>query len=54
MQAGMLFHSISGGDPGIDVEQVVATLHEPLAEAHFLRAWTRVVERHPVLRSRFR
>ena len=53
MQAGMLFHAVSGVDRGIDVEQVVATLREPLEEAHFVRAWQRVVERHPVLRSRF-
>ncbi len=54
MQAGMLFHGVSGGAPGVDVMQVIATLHEPLDEAHFLRAWQRVVERHPILRSRFR
>src|SRR6266513_243309 len=53
MQAGMLFHAVSGEDRGIDLEQVVATLREPLEEAHFVRAWQRVVERHPVLRSRF-
>ncbi|MGH8772736.1 MAG: condensation domain-containing protein, partial [Burkholderiales bacterium] len=54
MQAGMLFHAVSGGDSGVDIEQVVAMLHEPLDEAHFLRAWQRVAERHPILRSRFR
>jgi condensation domain-containing protein len=41
-------------DPGVYSEQVIATLREPLDERHFLRAWQRVVERHPVLRSRFR
>ena len=54
MQAGMLFHAVSGGDPGIDIEQVVATLHEPLDEVWFLRAWQCVVDRHPVLHSCFR
>jgi amino acid adenylation domain-containing protein/non-ribosomal peptide synthase protein (TIGR01720 family) len=54
LQAGMLFHAVSGGDPGVDIMQVVATLREPFNEAHFLRAWRRVVERHPILRSRFR
>jgi amino acid adenylation domain-containing protein len=54
MQAGMLFHAVSGGDPGVDIEQVVATLHEPLDEANFLRAWQRVAERHAILRTRFR
>src|SRR6267378_3630300 len=54
MQAGMLFDAVSGVDRGVDVEQMVATLHEPLEEAPFLRAWQRVVERHAVLRSRYR
>ncbi|TMH84907.1 MAG: amino acid adenylation domain-containing protein [Betaproteobacteria bacterium] len=54
MQAGMLFHGLSGGAAGAYIEQVVATLHEPLDEAQFIRAWQRVAERHPVLRSRFR
>src|SRR5437870_13246764 len=54
MQAGMLFDAVSGVDRGVDLEQVVATLHEPLEEAPFLRAWQRVVERHAVLRSRYR
>ncbi len=54
IQAGMLFHAVSGVDRGVDLEQVVATLHEPLEEAPFLRAWQRVVERHAVLRSRYR
>ncbi len=53
-QAGMLFHSLSGGDANAYVEQVVARLHEPLEEAQFLRAWQRLAERHAALRSRFR
>jgi amino acid adenylation domain-containing protein len=54
MQTGMFFHAVSGGDSGVDIEQVVATLHEPLDEARFLRAWQRMAERHPILRTRFR
>jgi amino acid adenylation domain-containing protein/non-ribosomal peptide synthase protein (TIGR01720 family) len=54
MQAGMLFHAVSAGRSGIDVEQVLVTLHEPLDEALFLWAWHRVVERHPILRTCFR
>src|SRR3989454_2024867 len=54
MQAGMLSHAVSGVDRGVALEQVVATLREPLEEAPFLRAWQRVVERHAVLRSRYR
>lgn len=51
MRAGMLFHGLSGEDPGVDIAQAVATLHEPLDEARFLRAWQRVVERHPLFRA---
>ncbi|MGH6884561.1 MAG: MupA/Atu3671 family FMN-dependent luciferase-like monooxygenase, partial [Geminicoccales bacterium] len=50
----MLFHAVSGGDSGVDIAQIVATLHEPLDQAHFVRAWHRVAERHAILRSRFR
>ncbi|HET6492370.1 MAG TPA: AMP-binding protein, partial [Burkholderiales bacterium] len=45
---------MSGGDRGVDIMQMVAKLPEPLDETHFLRAWQQVVERHPVLRTRFR
>ena len=54
MQAGMLFHAVSEGASGVDIEQLVATLHEPLDEVKFLRAWQRVANRHSILRSRLR
>jgi hypothetical protein len=50
----MLFHAAAAAEPGVDIEQVVMTLHEPLDEAAFLRAWGRLAERHAVLRTRFR
>jgi natural product biosynthesis luciferase-like monooxygenase protein/amino acid adenylation domain-containing protein len=50
----MLFHAAAAAEPGVDIEQVVVTLDEPLDEAAFLRAWERVAERHAVLRTRFR
>src|SRR5688572_15639894 len=50
----MLFHAAAAAEPGVDIEQVVVTLDQPLDEAAFLRAWERVVERHAVLRTRFR
>jgi amino acid adenylation domain-containing protein/non-ribosomal peptide synthase protein (TIGR01720 family) len=53
MQAGMLFHGVSGEGRGVDIQQVVVQLDAPLDETHFLRAWRRVTERHPILRSRF-
>jgi len=49
----MLFHGLGREHPGAYIEQVVTTLHE-LDEAQYLRAWQRVAERHPALRSRFR
>jgi non-ribosomal peptide synthetase component F len=54
MQSGMLFHAVSDRHSGVDIEQVVATLHEPLDEARFIHAWQRVTDRHPILRTRFR
>jgi amino acid adenylation domain-containing protein len=50
----MLFHAVRGGDPGVDVEQVTVSLREVLDEEQFVRAWNRVIERHTILRSRFR
>ena len=46
MQAAMLFHGVSGEDPGLYIDQVTA-------ETCFLRARQQVAERHSVLRSRF-
>jgi hypothetical protein len=44
MQAGMPFDAVSAGRSGVDVEQVVATFHEPLDEALFLRASQRMAD----------
>ena len=52
MQAGMLFHAVSGGDLGVDIEQIVATLHKPLDEGHS-HAWERVASGMRFCVSRF-
>ena len=53
MQAGMLVHALQrGNEPGLDVQQVSITLHQPLDAALYVYAWYTVMERHPVLRSR--
>jgi natural product biosynthesis luciferase-like monooxygenase protein/amino acid adenylation domain-containing protein len=54
LQAGMLFHAAAATHIGVDIEQIIATLHERLDEGAFLRAWERLLERHAILRTRFR
>jgi natural product biosynthesis luciferase-like monooxygenase protein len=55
VQLGMLFHQLKGGaHAGVDLEQMVATLREEVDEDALRGAWTKVVERHAVLRTRFR
>ena len=54
MQSGMLFHHVQGQQPGVDVEQVVAGLHEAVDAPALARAWERVVTRHAILRTGFR
>jgi amino acid adenylation domain-containing protein len=53
MQRGMLFHALY--DPGSPVyfEQVSYRIHGHLDLSAFQRAWQRVVDRHPVLRTSF-
>jgi amino acid adenylation domain-containing protein len=53
LQEGMLFHSLANIGTGVDVEQIICSVHEKLDVGAFQRAWARVVERHAVLRSRF-
>lgn len=54
MQRGMLFQSLYAPDSGVDIVQMVMDLHEDLDVPAFERAWQRVVQRHPVLRTSFR
>jgi len=54
MQQGMLFHSLTDGEPGVDIEQVICTLNEPLDVPMFAEAWQQVVNRHAILKSQFR
>src|SRR3990172_8465745 len=54
MQQGMLFHTLYAQQSGGDIEQVICALHENLNAVAFERAWQRVVEQHPVLRTSFR
>jgi amino acid adenylation domain-containing protein/FkbM family methyltransferase len=54
MQHGMLFHSLYAAHSGVYVQQMLCNLREDLHRQAFMRAWERVVERHPVLRTSFR
>jgi amino acid adenylation domain-containing protein len=53
MQQGMLFHSLYAPESGVYFEQLTCTLRGDLDVSAFQRAWQRVVERHPVLRTSF-
>ncbi|MCU0549332.1 MAG: amino acid adenylation domain-containing protein [Leptolyngbya sp. Prado105] len=53
IQQGMLFHHRYEPESGVDIEQVVCKLDEALNVAHFIQAWQQIVDRHPVLRTRF-
>ncbi|HEY9639116.1 MAG TPA: amino acid adenylation domain-containing protein [Coleofasciculaceae cyanobacterium] len=54
MQSGMLFNSLYTQQPGVDVEQIVLTLREPINTALFQQAWQQVIQRHAILRTSFR
>ncbi len=53
MQQGMLFHSLRAPESGVYFEQLTCTLRGGLDVHAFGRAWQRVLERHPVLRTAF-
>lgn len=55
VQHGMLYHRLRGGaHTGVDIEQMVGVLREDLDDEAMRHAWARVLERHPILRTRFR
>ncbi len=54
LQQGMLFHALSSPHSGVDIEQLVLTLREPVDVERLRAAWERVVARHGILRTAFR
>jgi non-ribosomal peptide synthase protein (TIGR01720 family) len=54
LQQGLLFHSLYDSDSGGYFEQLSCTLEGDLDLESFQRAWQRVVDRHPALRTSFR
>src|SRR4028118_1087425 len=53
MQHGLLFHTLAAPNSGVYFEQLSCTLQGNLDVAAFKRAWQKVVERHPILRTAF-
>ena len=53
MQQGMLFHTLSSPNSGVYVEQLHCTLSGPFDLKGFARAWKKIIERHPTLRTAF-
>ena len=53
MQHGLLFHTLAAPNSGVYFEQLSCTLQGNLDIAAFKRAWQKVVERHPILRTAF-
>lgn len=53
VQQGMLFHTLYDPKSGVYVEHLNWTLRGKLDDDAFERAWQKVVDRHPILRSAF-
>src|SRR5690349_14393963 len=53
MQQGILFNSLYYPGAGVEIEQLVAILHESVDSSAMRRAWLRLVERHAILRTSF-
>ncbi len=54
LQQGILFHCLDAAEQGVYVDQIFCTLDEAIDTPALARAWRRVFERHPILRTSFR
>ena len=54
MQHGMLVDALAGSEPGVDIQHVTCRLSEPIDAEGLRTAWSRVMQRHPILRTAFR
>ncbi len=54
LQHGMLYHSLAAPRSGVDIEQLVFDLPEPIDPPAFRAAWELLAARHAVLRTSFR
>src|SRR5215510_716601 len=53
MQQGMLFHTLYAPESGVYFEQIGCTLRGEIDAEAFRKAWKRILERHPILRTSF-
>ncbi|HEX3252482.1 MAG TPA: amino acid adenylation domain-containing protein [Pyrinomonadaceae bacterium] len=53
LQQGLLFHTLYAPESGMYFTQLSYHIHKKLNVAAFARAWQRVVDRHPILRTAF-
>ena len=51
IQAGMLLHATMRTGSGVDIEQIVAHLEEPVDVERLIEGWRYATRRHPVLRT---
>jgi len=49
----MLFHHLNAQNSGVDIEQIVCTLSEPIQIEPLKSAWRQIVDRHDVLKTCF-
>ena len=54
LQQGMVFHRLHAATIGVDIEQMVGELEEPIDAPTLEQAWRQVVARHAILRTQFR
>jgi amino acid adenylation domain-containing protein len=54
MQQGMLYHGLASPRSGFDINQLVCLSEANFDVPCFLKAWERVIERHPILRTSLR
>lgn len=53
LQQGMLLHCLDTQGEGVYVDQILCVLDEEIDAPALVRAWRRVFERHPILRTSF-
>ena len=53
LQQGMVLHLLAQPGSGIDIQQCIARVREPLDMPRFTRAWQSVMDRHDGLRTSF-